>query len=82
MPGDSALLALRGLDALKPHLATRKDSVDADIYRAEAYALAGQQDRACAILEAARPRATERQKVKIELWAEKRICPPPVWRAS
>jgi serine/threonine protein kinase len=82
MPGDSALLALRGLDVLKVRLTTRKDSVDADLYRAEAYALAGQPEQACAILEAARPRATERQRVKMELWSEKRICPPPAWRAS
>jgi serine/threonine protein kinase len=87
MPRDSALLALRGLDALQPHLSTRRDSVDADLYRAEAYALAGQAEQACAILEAARPRATERQRKRIELWtdrfwADQGICPPPGWRAS
>jgi serine/threonine protein kinase len=87
MPRDSALLALRGLEALMPHLSTRKDSVDADIYRAEAYALAGQAERACAILDAARPRATARQRKKIEFWtdsfwADQGICPPPAWRAS
>jgi hypothetical protein len=87
MPPDSALLALRGLDALRPHLSTKKDSVDADLYRAQAYALAGQVEQACAILEAARPRATALQRKKIELWtdrlwADQGICPPPAWRAS
>lgn len=82
MPRDSALLALAALDALMPRLQSARDSVDADLYRAEATALAGQSKEACAILEQARPRATELQRRKIELWADQGICTASDWRSS
>jgi serine/threonine-protein kinase len=75
MPRDSALAALASLDALLPRLSTARDSVEADIYRAEATALGGKSQDACAILKQARPRATDRQREKIDLWAEQGICP-------
>jgi hypothetical protein len=71
---DSALLALRSLNALLPRLTTARDSVEADLYRAEATALAGQPEQACAILDQARPRATELQRQKIELWVDQGLC--------
>jgi eukaryotic-like serine/threonine-protein kinase len=82
MSRDSALLTLRTLDALKSRLRTRRDSVEADLYRAEAYALAGEEERACAILEAARPRASTLQRKKIALWVEQGLCTGPAWQPS
>jgi hypothetical protein len=79
---DSALLALRTLDSLKSRLTTGKDSVEVDLYRAEAYALAGDEERACAILEAARSRASTLQRKKIALWAEQGVCTGPDWQPS
>ena len=73
---DSALRALASLNALIPGLRSARDSVEADLYRAEATALAGDPDEACAILERARPRATELQRRKIELWVDQGICTP------
>jgi serine/threonine-protein kinase len=75
MPRDSALAALKSLTALMAHLTTARDSVEADIYRAEANALAGHEAQACALLEAAKPRATSRQRQKIQLWVDQGICP-------
>jgi len=71
---DSALLALKSLDALLPHLLTVRDSVEADLYRAEALALSGQPDQACVILDRARPHATALQRRKIELWVDQGLC--------
>ena len=71
---DSALRALASLNALIPGLRSARDSVEADLYRAEATALAGDPDEACSILERARPRATELQRRKIELWVDQGIC--------
>jgi serine/threonine protein kinase len=71
---DSALRALASLNALIPRLRSARDSVEADLYRAEATALAGEPDEACAILDRARPRATELQRRKIELWVDQGIC--------
>jgi serine/threonine protein kinase len=82
MPRDSALRALASLNALIPRLKTTRDSVEADLYRAEATALAGQSEEACAILEHARARATELQRRKIELWADQGICSATDWRSS
>jgi serine/threonine-protein kinase len=82
MPRDSALRALASLNALIPRLKTARDSVEADLYRAEATALSGQPEEACAILERARSRATELQRRKIELWADQGICTAPDWRSS
>jgi eukaryotic-like serine/threonine-protein kinase len=76
MPRDSALAALLSLDALLPRLTSTRDSVEADIYRAEATALGGKPNEACAILKQARPRATDRQREKMDLWADQGICPP------
>jgi len=75
MRRDSALAALKSLTALMAHLTTARDSVEADIYRAEANALAGHEAQACALLEAAKPRATSRQRQKIQLWVDQGICP-------
>lgn len=72
---DSALRALASLDSLIPRLRNARDSVEADLYRAEATALAGQPDQACAILDRARLRATDLQRRKIELWVDQGICP-------
>jgi len=82
MSRDSALLTLRTLDSLKIGLTTRKDSVEADLYRAEAYALAGEEERACAILEAIRPRASTLQRKKIALWVDQGLCTGPGWQPS
>jgi len=82
MSRDSALLTLRALDQLMARLTTRRDSVEADIYRAEAYALAGEQERACDILEAARPRASTLQRKKIALWVDEGLCTGPDWQPS
>ena len=82
MPRDSALLALSSLRALLPRLKTARDSVDADLYRAEAMALAGQPEEACAILSDARTRATELQRRKMELWVDQGICTAPDWSSS
>jgi hypothetical protein len=82
MPRDSALRALASLNALIPRLKTTRDSVEADLYRAEASALAGQAAEACDILERARSRATELQRRKIELWADQGICSATDWRSS
>jgi serine/threonine-protein kinase len=71
---DSALRALASLNALIPRLTSARDSVEADLYRAEATALAGDPDEACSILDRARPRATELQRRKIELWVDQGIC--------
>ena len=71
---DSALQALSALDALLPRLSTAHDSVEADIYRAEATALAGEPDQACGILERTRSRASARQRQKIELWVDQGLC--------
>jgi len=71
---DSALLALRSLNALLPQLQTARDSVEADLYRAEALALSGQPEQACVILDHARPHATELQRRKIELWVDQGLC--------
>jgi serine/threonine-protein kinase len=82
MPRDSALRALSSLDALLPQLKNARDSVDADLYRAEATALAGQSKEACTILDRARTRATELQRRKIELWVDQGICTAPDWTSS
>jgi eukaryotic-like serine/threonine-protein kinase len=74
MPPDSALLALAGLDALLGRLRSAQDSVEADIYRAEASALAGREEQACAIIERALPRATRLQRKRIELWTAQGLC--------
>jgi serine/threonine protein kinase len=82
MSRDSALATLRTLDSLKSGLTTRKDSVEADLYRAEAYALAGEEERACAVLEATRPRASTLQRKKIALWVDQGLCTGPGWQPS
>jgi eukaryotic-like serine/threonine-protein kinase len=82
MSRDSALLTLRALDALKGRLTTRRDSVEVDIYRAQAYALAGDEERACAILQEARPKASTLQRKKIALWVDQGYCTGPNWQPS
>jgi hypothetical protein len=80
MPPDSALLALEALDALLGRLASPQDSVEADIYRAEASALAGREQQACAIIERALPRANKLQRRRIELWTAQGICRAQDWQ--
>ncbi|MGH7579032.1 MAG: hypothetical protein ACREM9_02590, partial [Gemmatimonadales bacterium] len=82
LPADSARQVIASLEALRSRLTTRRDSVEADIYRAEAYALTGDNERACAILESARPRATSLQRQKMELWVSQGLCPPSAWKSS
>lgn len=82
MSPDSARFALEALDRLLPRLRTRHDSVDAAIYRAEAYALMGQTDPACAILEQARPGASPVQRSKMEIWVKANLCPATAWEGS
>lgn len=79
---DSARRIVASLEALLGRLTSRSDSVQADIYRAEAYALAGDGDRACAILDAARSDATSRQREKIELWEARELCKFSDWTSS
>ena len=74
LPVDSARLILDSLEALTPRLDNARDSVEADLYRAEAMALAGEPDAACGILDRARSRATELQRRRMELWVEQGIC--------
>lgn len=74
LPRDSARLVLDSLEALIPRLRNARDSVEADLYRAEAMALAGEPDAACAVLNHARSRATDLQRRKIELWVDQGIC--------
>jgi serine/threonine-protein kinase len=80
MPADSALLALEGLNALLARLTSSQDSVEADIYRAEASALAGREKDACAIIQRALPRASRLQRRKMALWADQGICQAPEWQ--
>ncbi len=79
---DSARRLIVSLDALVRRLTTKRDSVEADIYRAEAYALAGDDETACAILETARPDANPLQRQKMELWVGEGLCKSPVWKSS
>ncbi|HWB41950.1 MAG TPA: serine/threonine-protein kinase [Gemmatimonadales bacterium] len=82
LPADSARQLIVALEDLRHRLPTRRDSVEADIYRAEAYALTGDHERACAILESARPYANALQRRKMELWVGEGLCPSEVWKAS
>lgn len=82
LPADSARQVIVSLDALLPRLATKRDSVEADIYRAEAYALSGEDEKACAILESARPYANSLQRRKMEIWVGMDLCKAPDWKAS
>jgi hypothetical protein len=79
---DSARRVIASLESLIPRLTTRRDSVEADIYRAEAYALAGDDKQACAILETALPRANTLQRRKMELWVDQGLCKSPEWKSS
>jgi serine/threonine-protein kinase len=79
---DSARRLVVALEALLGRLTSRSDSVQADIYRAEAHALAGDEDRACAILDAARAHATPRQREKIHLWEARGLCDFSDWAPS
>jgi serine/threonine-protein kinase len=79
---DSARRVIASLESLIPRLTTRRDSVEADIYRAEAYALAGDDKQACAILETALPRANTLQRRKVELWVDQGLCKSPEWKSS
>jgi hypothetical protein len=79
---DSARRIVVALEALLGRLTSRSDSVQADIYRAEAHALAGDEDRACAILDAARAHATPRQREKIHLWEARGLCDFSDWTPS
>ena len=79
---DSARHIIASLDTLLARLTRRSDSVQVDIYRAEAYALAGDDDHACAILDAARAHATPRQREKIELWEARELCKFSNWTPS
>jgi serine/threonine protein kinase len=79
---DSARRLVVALEALLGRLTNRSDSVQADIYRAEAHALAGDEDRACAILDAARAHATPRQREKIHLWEARGLCDFSDWTPS
>jgi serine/threonine protein kinase len=82
LPVDSARLALSVLDSILPRLGTRRDSVDAGIYRAEALALAGEDERACQVLDGLWPRASDLQRRKIGLWVDRDLCPHADWRQS
>ncbi|HEY8258936.1 MAG TPA: serine/threonine-protein kinase [Gemmatimonadales bacterium] len=79
---DSARRVIASLEAILPRLTSRRDSVEADIYRAEGYALAGEAEKACAILDAAMPRANTLQRQKMELWVDQGLCKPPEWKSS
>ena len=79
---DSARLALAALDSLLPRLGTQRDSVDAALYRAEAYARMGEDERACSVLDEAWPRASEVQRNKIRLWVDRGLCPHSEWRRT
>jgi Protein kinase domain len=82
LSGDSVRRIIASLDILLGRLRTRGDSVQAQLYRAEAFALAGEDERACAILEAARPRADARQREKIALWEARKLCTFSEWTPS
>jgi serine/threonine-protein kinase len=82
LPPDSAGMMIAELERLLSRLRTRQDSVEADIYRAEAYALTGDQERACALLQSARPRANPLQRRKMELWVEQGLCESALWQSS
>jgi eukaryotic-like serine/threonine-protein kinase len=82
LPVDSVQLVLAALDAVLPRLRTPRDTVDAGIYRAEAYALGGQDERACALLDDIWPRATRLQRLKIGLWVDRGLCPGSEWHQS
>jgi serine/threonine protein kinase len=82
MSADSARQVIVALDGLLGRLTTKRDSVEADISRAEGYALAGDTVKACAILEAARPYANSLQRQKMELWVGEKLCQSPDWKAS
>jgi eukaryotic-like serine/threonine-protein kinase len=82
LTADSARQVIGSLENLLPRLTTKRDSVDADIYRAEAYALAGETEKACAILESARPYANSLQRQKMELWVGEGLCQSPGWKSS
>jgi hypothetical protein len=56
--------------------------VDAEIYKAEALALAGEEERACQVLERLWSRASDLQRRKIDLWADPGFCPQADWRQS
>jgi eukaryotic-like serine/threonine-protein kinase len=79
---DSARHIIASLETLLARLTSRSDSVQADLYRAEAYALAGDGGQACAILDAARAHATPRQREKIELWEARELCKFSDWTRS
>ncbi len=82
LTADSARQVILSLENLLPRLPTRRDSVEADIYRAEAHALAGEEEKACAILESARPYANSLQRQKMELWVGEGLCKFPAWPSS
>jgi len=82
LPADSARRVIASLEDLRRRLRSRRDSVEADIYRAEAYALTGDTEQACAILESARPYANSLQRQKMELWIDQGLCPSSGWKSS
>ncbi len=82
LPGDSAAPMLDSLRRLLPRLGTRRDSVEADILRAEVYGRLEDYRRACVILEGAREGASERQREKIRLWVDRELCTFPDWSAT
>ena len=82
MSADSARQVIIALDSLLRRLTTKHDSVEADIYRAEAYALVDDDEKACSILEGALPRANTLQRQKIELWVGQKLCQSPDWKKS
>jgi eukaryotic-like serine/threonine-protein kinase len=79
LPADSARLALETLDGILPRLSRARDSVDADLYRAEALTILGMEQRACSTLDAAWSRANELQRKKIRTWIDRGICPGAGW---
>ena len=82
LPADSVRLVLAALDAVLPRLRTLRDTVDASLYRAEAYMLGGQDERACALLDDVWPRATLLQRRKIGYWVDGGLCPGSEWHRS
>lgn len=81
-PDDSVRQVIRSLDGLLRRLGTKRDSVQAAIYLAEANALIGLQERACAILDSARRKATRIQRERIEVWDSQGLCKFTRWTPS
>ncbi|MGH7528253.1 MAG: serine/threonine protein kinase, partial [Gemmatimonadales bacterium] len=81
-PEDSVRLVIRSLNLLLQRLGTKRDSVQAAIYLAEAHALIGLEERACAILDTARREATRIQRERIELWDSEGVCKFTRWTRS